>query len=204
MSFEVLERDVGVEHRIAIIEPADESNRHEAIGHRVDEAAAELLHAQRIAHRMDHGPGRDAVLRHFPQLFDAERVLLRGTAIVEGETANQRFGQVAADAVAENRDARPDIDTRLERRLDLAVASDTAIAGPHAGDAVAVVQELRRGKAGEEIDAFRFDQAAQPLDEAAQRNDVVAVIGERRRCDRKTEFAAAGEEVHVVVVHFSG
>ena len=57
------------------------------------------------------------------------------------------------------------------------------------------------GKPGEHVDAFGLDEAAQPLHELVQRDDVVAVVGERRRRDRKPELRAACEEVHVIVVH---
>ena len=67
---------------------------------------------------------------------------------------------------------------------------------------VAVVQAPRcAGEAGEEVDAFGLDQRRQPLDELVERDDVVAVILERRRRDRQPELAAARQEVDVVVVH---
>ena len=106
-------------------------------------AAAELLLPQRIAQRVDHGAGRDAIRRHLPQLLDADRVLLRLPPVVEREPAHQRLGQVAAHAVAEDRHLRADVDARLERRLLLAVLADAAIAGAHADDAIAVVAAPR-------------------------------------------------------------
>ena len=45
MPLEVLERDVRIEQRILVVEPDDEADRQPAVRHRVDEAAAELLHA---------------------------------------------------------------------------------------------------------------------------------------------------------------
>ena len=56
------------------------------------------------------------------------------------------------------------------------------------------------GKAREQIDALGFDLLGQPLRELAQRDDVVAVVLERRRRDRQPELAASGQEVDVVVV----
>ena len=49
MLLEVLERHVRIEQRILVVEADDEADRQPAVGHRVDEAAAELLLAQRIA-----------------------------------------------------------------------------------------------------------------------------------------------------------
>ena len=60
------------------------------------------------------------------------------------------------------------------------------------------------GESGEHVDAFGFDEAAEPLDEPVQRDDVVAVVLERRRDDRSTQLAALGQEIHRFVVHFDG
>ena len=77
--------------------------------------------------------------------------------------------------------------------------ADAAIARSHADDAIAVIEHLGRRKAREDVNAFGFDQAAEPLDEPVERDDVVAVIPERRRGDRKLHLAGAGEEVDVIV-----
>ncbi len=79
---------------------------------------------------------------------------------------------------------------------------DSAIAGTNADDAIAVVEDLGGGKSGEDINAFRFDEPGKPLDEPTERDDVVAVILERRRRDRELDLSAARQEVDVVVVHF--
>ena len=83
----------------------------------------------------------------------------------------------------------------------LARALIPPIAGSHADDAVVLVEHFDRGKAGEHVDAFGLDQTAQPLHEAVQRDDVVAVVDERRRRDGKRNLRATSEEVHVVVMH---
>ena len=80
MPLEVLERDVRIEHRIAVVEPGDEADRRQAVRHRVDERAAELLHLQRIAQRVDHRARRQPALRDLPQLLDADGVELRQPA----------------------------------------------------------------------------------------------------------------------------
>ena len=100
--------------------------------------------AQRIAHRVNDGAGREPVRRDLPQLLDADRIELRRTPLVERETPHDRLGQVAADAVGEDRHLRADVDAGLERRLPLAVLADAAIAGAHTDDAIAVVQDLDR------------------------------------------------------------
>ena len=65
--------------------------------------------------------------------------------------------------------------------------ADAAIAGAHADDAIAVVEQLGRRETREDVDAFGLDEPAEPLDEPAERDDVVAVILERRRGDREME-----------------
>ena len=76
------------------------------------------------------------VLRHLPQLLDADRVELRLPPVVERQPAHQRLGQVAADAVAEDGHLGADVDARLEVGLAAAVLVDPVVAGAHADDAV--------------------------------------------------------------------
>ena len=87
MLLEPLERQVRIEHRILVVEPADEPDREQAVRQRVDERAAELLRLQRVAHRVDDGARLQPILRHFPQFLDADRVDLRQPALVELQLA---------------------------------------------------------------------------------------------------------------------
>ena len=73
MELELLERDVGIEHRIFVVEPDDKADRQARVGHRVDEPAAELRLIQRISQRVHDGAARQSAGRHVPQLLDAER-----------------------------------------------------------------------------------------------------------------------------------
>ena len=77
MPLEMLERGVRIEQRILVFEADDEADRDAAVAHRVEPAAAELLLAQRIAERVDHRAGLQAILRDVPQLLDADRKLRR-------------------------------------------------------------------------------------------------------------------------------
>ena len=133
-------------------------------------------------------PGSQPIGRDLPQLLEADRELLRLRAASELQSPQQLLGEVAAHAVAEDRDLGADVDAGLERRLLLAVLADAAIAGAHADHARAVHQHVLPGKAREEIDAFGFDLRGQPLHELVQRNDVVAVVLQRRRDDREGEL----------------
>src|SRR4029079_3044605 len=49
-----------------------------------------------------------------------------------------------------------------------------------------------------------FTRAAEPLHEAVERDDVVAVVLEERRRDRQAELAGARQEVDVVALDFGG
>ena len=124
----------------------------------------------------------------------------RLAALGKRQPRKQLLGEVAADAVAEDRDLRVDVHARLEGAAPLAVAADAAIAGAHADDPVAVVQHLDAGKPGEQVDACGFDARGQPLAEAADRDDDVAVVPQGRRRERQRELPAVGEQVDAVVV----
>ena len=184
-----------IEERVAVVEAGHEADREAPFRQRVDEAAPELGEPQRMAQRVDDRARRQALGRHFPQLLDADRVLLRQAVLVEGEAADQRLGQVAAHAVGEDRHRRTDVDARLERGLARAAAVEPLVAGPHAGDPVAVEQHLRAGEAGEDIDARFLHEARQPLDEAVERDDVVAVVAQRRGRDGEPQRPLARQEV---------
>ena len=56
-------------------------------------------------------------------------------------------------------------------------------------------RQLRSGESGEDGDAGLFHLAAQPLHETIERDDVVAVIAQRRRRDGQLELALLGEKV---------
>ena len=164
MPLEVLKRDVRIEHRIAIIESAHETNRRHAIGHRINERAAELFHLQRIAHRVNDCAGRQAPGGDLPQFLDADRVELRRSIPVEGEAPHRRLRQIAADAIGQNRDFRANVDARLESRLPLSLFADSAIPGANTDDAIALVEDLDGGETSKHVDTSGLDEATfQPL-----------------------------------------
>ena len=82
------------------------------------------------------------------------------------------------------------IDARLEVWLSLPFLIDALVAGAHADDAIVlVVKHFSAGKLREDIDARLFALLAQPGGQTIERNDVVAVILQRRRRDRRTDRA---------------
>ena len=204
VQLEALERRIRIEQRILVVEADDEADRHLSVGHRVEPAAAELLLAQRVAQRVDHGAGRQAIPRDLPQFLDADRELRRLAVLAELQDADQLLGEVAAHAVGEDRDLGLDVGARLEHAARLSVAADAAVAGADADHAVAIEQHRLPGKAPEQVDAFGLDLRRQPLRELVQRDDVVAVVLERRRRDRQPQLLLRGEEVDVVLLHLAG
>ena len=126
-------------------------------------------------------PARETATRHLPQLLDAERVELRQTPGIERKPLHERLGQIAANAVTENRDLRVQIDAGLERGLVTALLVESAIPCAHADDAVTVVEHRGRRETREQIDAGALGLVGQPLDEAVDRHDLATVIRQRRR-----------------------
>ncbi len=199
---EMLEGGMGIEQRVLVVEADHEANGEPALGHRVQPAAAELLVAQWVAERVDDGARRQPILRNVPELLDAEGKLRRLGFAAQLQGLHQLLGQVAADAIRENRHLGVDVGAELDGALGLAVLADAAVARAHANHPGAVVEHVLAGKAHEQVDAFGLDLPRQPLRELVERDDVVAVILERRRRDRQPQLLPGRQEVDVVLVHF--
>ena len=162
-----LEGRVRVEQRVPIVEPGDETDREPPLRQGIDETAAELLVPQRVAHRVHHPAGRDLFGWDLPELLDRDRIGLRHRA-VEPELPDERLRQVAANAVGEDRDGRPDVDTGLEGALPLPLFIDAPVTGAHTDHAVTLVEHLGTGEAGEHIDALGLGLLRQPAHEPVQ------------------------------------
>ncbi len=204
MLLEAVERHVGIEQRIVIVEADDEPQRDTTLRHRVDEAAAELILQERIPQRVDHGARFDAALGNLPQLLEADGVLLGLPVLRQIEPPHDVLRQVAAHAVTEDRDLGQDLHARLELALLRSVLCDAAIACPDADHTCAIEQHLASGKPAEHIDAFRLDLRRQPPHQLVQRDDVVAVILEWGRDDRKRELRLLRQVVDVIAVNGNG
>ena len=145
---------------------------------------------QRIAHRVDDGAGRHAIRRHLPQLLDADRVDLRQPALVELQLADERLGQVAAHAVAENRDLGADVDARA--RTSASAGRACRCRGRRCGRRRPSTRRRAPRTPANPLKMSTpaaFDLLRQPLHELVERDDVVAVVAERRRRDRKPQLA---------------
>ena len=111
------------------------------------------------------------------------------------------LGERSARAFGEHDDLRFHVVAGLEVRFRLILLVDAFVVGAHTGDAIAVVEQLRTGESGENRDPRLFDFAGQPLHEPVDRDDIVAVIAQRRRRNRKLVMTLAGEEVDAFLVN---
>ncbi len=152
---------------------------------------------------MDHRARREASLRHVPQFLQADAELRR-MAAAELMPANQFLGEMAAHAIREDRHLGADVGAGLDRAARLPRLADAAIARAHADDAAVFDEHGLAGEAHEQIGAGGLDLARHPLHEVAERDHVVAVIGERRRRDRQAELPGATEQVDAVVGDLAG
>jgi len=149
---------------------------------------------------VDDGAGLQPILWNIPQLLDANGKLRRLGVGADLQLTIELLGEVAAHAVGEDRDLRHDVGAGLEGTFRLAVLADAAIAGADTDDASFLDQHVLPREAPEHVDAFGFHLIGEPLRKHAQRDDVVAVVLERRRRDRQAEPSAFGQEIDVVVV----
>ena len=101
------------------------------------------------------------------------------------KAADQLLGERAARTFGQDQDFRFEIVAGFEIRLWLVLLVDTLVIGADAGNLAFFEQQLTAGKAGENGDAGLLNLRAEPLDEAIERDDIVAVIAQRRRGDRE-------------------
>ena len=91
------------------------------------------------------------------------------------------LGDRAAASFGEHGEVRQDIHAGLVVRTRRAVAQQAHIAHPHPLDGARVVeQRFGSGEAGEQIDAQALGFGCEPGRELAQRDDIVAVVVDRR------------------------
>ena len=198
MRLEFLKRFVRIEARIVIFEADHQADRNAIVAQAVNPAAAVHAGIERPAERVRHISRLDATFRHFPQFLDADAVDLRIQA-VEFHPRDHFLGERSARPFGEHRHLGAQFVARREVVLGLAVLVDALVVGDDAGDSVAFVDQLRAGKLREDIHARLLDQAAQPLHQLVHRDNVVAVIAQRRRRDRQFPGVARGQEVSGVV-----
>src|SRR5262249_34845470 len=107
-----LQRSLAVEHRILPREAGDEADRVAVLVQLVEEAAPELMRAQRVPEGVEDEPLARR-LRDLDQLLDAERVDLWIASLAQMVPVDQVFAQCAVGPFAEDRQLRLDVDARL-------------------------------------------------------------------------------------------
>src|SRR5229473_7317126 len=198
MSLVFLERFVRVELRILVFQSDHEADRKAVVAEAVNPSSTVRAEIHRPAERMRNKPGLDASRLHIPKLLDADAVGLR-VDVVELFSGDEVFGQRAARAFSEHGDFRAEFVAGREGVLGLAIFIHAFVFGDDSGDALALVNQLRAAELCEEIYARLFHQAAKPLHELAQRNNVIAAVLEWRRGDGKAIGGILGEEKRGIV-----
>ena len=196
MLLEFLQDALRIETRVRIVEAGDEAKRNDVVFAAVDPGAAVFLGGERPAQGVDDFAGSDAARGHFPEFFHADTVGLRVAVSVELEASDKLLGERATRAFGENHDFGVQIVAGLEVGFSLAglstplssVRTPTTRSSSH--------QQFGAGEAGEDGDAGFLHFAAQPLHEAVQGDDIVAVIAQRRRRDGQLEFAFLRQEIN--------
>ncbi len=198
MRFQALESFVGIEERIVVFEADNEADRYAVFVEPVDPAAAVGVGIEWPAHRVGDPAGANVALGHLPEFLDADGVDL-GIDAVELVALDEGFGERAAGALGEDGDFGAEFVAGSEIRFGLAALVEALVLGDDAGDAVVFEDQLRAGELREQVYAGLFDQAAQPFRDAAERDNIVAVVAERGRRDREFHRALFGEEIGGIV-----
>ena len=179
---ELLQQVVAGDGGVGVVQADDEADRHAVVAHRVDPRAAELLVlgavAQRPAQRVD-----DAVelARDLPDLLDPERPHLGLAAGGEVELADRGAGQMAPGALGQHGGLGGDVGAGLEVAQRVAVLAAALVAGADAAHDAVLDEQLRGGGLGEDVGAGLLGLLGQPARQLGDRDDVVAVVAERRR-----------------------
>ena len=114
---------------------------------------------------------------------------------------DQRLGELAARALAEQRVFGAQLHAAGEAILRRAVLADAHVAGGDAHDlAVLPIEHFVRRKARIDLDAHRLRLAGEPAAHIAERHDEVAVIAHQRRQHEVRQPQGAGGPEHVEAV----
>ena len=120
-------------------------------------------------------------MRDLPDLLDPERPHLRLAAGGEIELADRGAGQMAPGALGQHGGLGGDVGARLEVAQRVAVLAAALVARADAAHGPVLDQQLRGRRLGEDVGAGLLGLLGQPARELGDRDDVVAVVAERRR-----------------------
>src|SRR5579885_3196703 len=202
MLFEGLEGVVRIGARVFIVEAGDVADGNLRIADAVNPRAAVFFCGQRPAESVDYLAFLDASCWDSPQLVHSQTVGLRVFGIFQTKALDQLFGAVAAWAFGEDGDFGAQVISRLKVCFGLALLVHAFVIGAHASyarqlriGAVAGKQKLGSCESGKDGDACFFYLLAHPLDELVQRDDIVAVVAQRRRNDGQLTGLVFAEEI---------
>ena len=143
---------------------------------------------------MSDKAGINAAGLHIPQFLDADAVDLRIQA-VELQLADEIFCERAAGAFGEHSDFGAKLVAGREVIFRFAVLIHAFVFGEDARDSVFFVEKFAACELREKIHAFLFHQATEPFHEFVERDDVVAMILQRRRRDGQLVGVFFGKKV---------
>src|SRR5581483_3735420 len=105
MLLELLQHALGIEPRVGIIEPGDETEGDDVVFTAINPCAAILFRRKRPSHGVDHLAASYAAWLHLPKFFDADAVGLRVAFFVKPESRDQLLGKGAASALGQDDNA---------------------------------------------------------------------------------------------------
>src|SRR5580692_10888618 len=117
-----------------------EADRHQAFAVVIEERAASGTIVERPPESVLHQAGPMAIRRDLPQFLEADAEFRRLAVAVKPEADDQRLGQMAARAFAEQRVLAAQLHAAGEGVLRLAATADAHVAGRNTGD-LAVLPE---------------------------------------------------------------
>src|SRR3989442_1315527 len=162
MRFEALKFVMRIYSRIAIIQTHGKPDVYNPVAHSINPGAAKGMRIERPAHRVNNRARFKAVIGHLPELLDPDRVNLWITIAVELQAFDHLLCKRTANSLAKHSDFCGNIDSGLEIRLGLARLVDALVARPDAGHGIAIVEHLRAGKFGEDINSSFFALLTEP------------------------------------------
>jgi hypothetical protein len=164
----------------------------------VEEAAAAGLVVQRPTGGVLHEARPEHLVRHLPELLQADPVLLRIATFAQAELRLQRLGQRPAHALGDEHVLAVQLHARLVIGAGLALLVQPEDAGHDALDtAFRGEDQVRAGHAGIDLDAQRLGLLGQPAADVPQRGDVVAVVVHQARHQEHRQREAAFRAQHV-------
>ena len=204
--FVALELVVGADMGIAVGEVGNQPYSHCVVFQVIEKATAlGLALVQGPAGRVYYQPGLVLLLGHFPQLFNAQSVVLGFLSCIQLVFCDQLFTQVAAAALGEKGVFGAQLHPLHIGAFLLALAVDTHITGGNTQHfAIITVEHFGGGKAGENLNPQVFCLGCQPATELAQADYIVAMVMHgfgRQQIGNFDAFAFTGKDKDIVTAH---